>query len=108
MKCRDKDAEKNEEAKKNGKEVSEQDKIFIPTGAGMHPLISVFTGELFSRNVETPTDFDPIKQANDEIFTTFDNLAKQGHGQSPLPFREQLAQINKSWKELLDSTESDS
>lgn len=107
LKCKDKYAEKNEEARQNGKEVSEQDEIFIPTGAGMHALISVFTGELFSRNVKASTDFDPIKQATDQIFATFDELAKQGHGQSPLPFRKELAQINKAWEEKLDSTESD-
>lgn len=84
LKCNDKDVKKNEEKNKNGKEVSDQDEIFIPTDAGMHPLISVFAGELFSRHVETPTDFYPGKQATNEIFSTFDNLAKKGRGQSPL------------------------
>ena len=108
LKCADKHAEKNEEAKKSGKEVSEQDKLYIPNGAGMHPLVSVFKTELFSRNVKTPTDFNLIKQAHEEIFATFDKLAEQGHGQSPQPFRDQLAQINKSWEKWLVSTESDS
>ncbi|MBG6249435.1 MULTISPECIES: hypothetical protein [Enterobacterales] len=108
LKCADKHAGKNEEAKKSGKEVYEQDKLYIPNGAGIHPLVSVFKTELFSRNVKLSTDFDLIKEANDEIFATFDKLAEQGHSQSPQPFREQLAQINKSWEKLLVSTESDS
>ncbi|MFT4464363.1 MAG: hypothetical protein ACMX3H_06030 [Sodalis sp. (in: enterobacteria)] len=108
LKCTDKHAEKNEEAKESGKEVSEQDKLYIPSGAGMHLLVSVFKTELFFRNVKISTDFDLIKHANDEIFAIFDKLAEQGHGQSPLPFREELAQINKSWEKLLVTTESDS